>query len=176
MDALFVETFLRAIHYGGVGTTHGCWKSRRCGRACQYVGGFSSEHHGWPLDEFFPRVYHRYFLDNLPDDNVPPSDFDAPLDEYNLKDSSSTAIVASAMLELFWTLRKSLAPRCFHAFVELQYFSTCFRFVSSRLVSPLAHIPGCSRVLRYHHHGTPPSIFLSRGARRSVARAPGPSR
>lgn len=30
----------------------------------------------------------------------------APYDENNLKDSSSTAIVASALLELFWTLGK----------------------------------------------------------------------
>lgn len=44
---------------------------------------------------------HRYFDENLRDDNVPYSDFDAPIDEDNPRDSSSTAIVASALLELF---------------------------------------------------------------------------
>lgn len=43
----------------------------------------------------------RYFVDNLPDDNVPYADFDAPKDSDNPKDSSATAIVASALFELF---------------------------------------------------------------------------
>ncbi|CAM9161445.1 unnamed protein product [Laminaria digitata] len=42
-----------------------------------------------------------YFEDNLPTDNVPFADFDAPLDSDNSKDSSSTAIVASALFEIF---------------------------------------------------------------------------
>lgn len=43
----------------------------------------------------------RYFNGNLREDNVPYSDFDAPIDSTNPRDSSSTAIVASALLELF---------------------------------------------------------------------------
>lgn len=44
----------------------------------------------------------RYFQDNLPADLVPPADFDAPESaSENGKDSSSTAIVASALLELY---------------------------------------------------------------------------
>lgn len=50
----------------------------------------------------------EYFVDNLPEDNVPYSDFDAPLDDENLKDSSSTAIVASALLEMFVTIGEFL--------------------------------------------------------------------
>ncbi|CAN0232688.1 unnamed protein product [Scytosiphon promiscuus] len=42
-----------------------------------------------------------YFDGNLPDDNVPYADFDAPIDESNPKDSSSTAIVASSLFEIF---------------------------------------------------------------------------
>ncbi|CAN0369326.1 unnamed protein product [Ectocarpus sp. 6 AP-2014] len=42
-----------------------------------------------------------YFVDNLPDDNVPYADFDAPVDSDNPKDSSATAIVTSALFELF---------------------------------------------------------------------------
>ncbi|CAN0163453.1 unnamed protein product [Ectocarpus fasciculatus] len=42
-----------------------------------------------------------YFIDNLPDDNVPYADFDAPVDADNPKDSSATAIVTSALFELF---------------------------------------------------------------------------
>ncbi|CBJ33670.1 Unsaturated glucuronyl hydrolase, family GH88 [Ectocarpus siliculosus] len=42
-----------------------------------------------------------YFVDNLPDDNVPYADFDAPPDSDNPKDSSATAIVTSALFELF---------------------------------------------------------------------------
>ncbi|CAN0526777.1 unnamed protein product, partial [Ectocarpus sp. 8 AP-2014] len=41
-----------------------------------------------------------YFVDNLPDDNVPYADFDAPVDSDNPKDSSATAIVTSALFEL----------------------------------------------------------------------------
>lgn len=43
----------------------------------------------------------RYFDENLPEDNVPYADFDAPVDSDNPKDSSATAIVASALFELF---------------------------------------------------------------------------
>eukprot|EP00752_Nemacystus_decipiens_P001632 g1587.t1 len=43
----------------------------------------------------------EYFDTNLPDDNVPYADFDAPLDADNPKDSSSTAIVGSALFEMF---------------------------------------------------------------------------
>ncbi|CAM9689075.1 unnamed protein product, partial [Pylaiella littoralis] len=44
----------------------------------------------------------EYFDSNLPDDLVPPSDFDAPVSATsNGKDSSATAIVASASIELF---------------------------------------------------------------------------
>lgn len=47
-------------------------------------------------------VCFRYFDSNLPDDLVPPSDFDAPVSATsNGKDSSATAIVASASIELF---------------------------------------------------------------------------
>ncbi|CAM9347761.1 unnamed protein product, partial [Hapterophycus canaliculatus] len=42
-----------------------------------------------------------YFDGNLPDDGVPFADFDAPVDEDNPKDSSSTAIVASSLFEIF---------------------------------------------------------------------------
>ncbi|CAM9689754.1 unnamed protein product [Ectocarpus sp. 12 AP-2014] len=42
-----------------------------------------------------------YFVDNLPDDNVPYADFDAPVDSDNPKDSSATAIVTSTLFELF---------------------------------------------------------------------------
>ncbi|CAN0270372.1 unnamed protein product, partial [Laminaria digitata] len=43
-----------------------------------------------------------YWEDNIPADLVPPTDFDAPVDaELNGKDSSSSAILASALLELF---------------------------------------------------------------------------
>lgn len=48
-----------------------------------------------PISDF------RYFDDNLPEDNVPYADFDAPIDSNNPRDSSATAIVASALLELF---------------------------------------------------------------------------
>lgn len=40
-------------------------------------------------------------MTNLPDDNVPYADFDAPVDSDNPKDSSATAIVTSALFELF---------------------------------------------------------------------------
>ncbi|CAM9325685.1 unnamed protein product [Ascophyllum nodosum] len=43
----------------------------------------------------------EYWEDNIPDDLVPPSDFDAPDDSRNGKDSSASAIVASALFELF---------------------------------------------------------------------------
>eukprot|EP00752_Nemacystus_decipiens_P012850 g11377.t1 len=43
----------------------------------------------------------EYFDTNLPDDNVPYADFDAPLDADNPRDSSSTAIVGSALFEMF---------------------------------------------------------------------------
>ena len=43
----------------------------------------------------------RYFDENLPEDKVPFADFDAPEDSDNPKDSSATAIVASALFELF---------------------------------------------------------------------------
>ena len=46
-------------------------------------------------------AYCRYFDGNLPEDNVPYADFDAPVDSDNPKDSSATAIVASALFELF---------------------------------------------------------------------------
>ncbi|CBJ31659.1 Unsaturated glucuronyl hydrolase, family GH88 [Ectocarpus siliculosus] len=42
-----------------------------------------------------------YFIDNLPDDNVPYADFDDPVDSDNPNDSSATAIVTSALFELF---------------------------------------------------------------------------
>ena len=45
--------------------------------------------------------YYRYFDNNLPSDNVPFADFDAPENAENPKDSSATAIVASALFELF---------------------------------------------------------------------------
>lgn len=43
----------------------------------------------------------RYWEAHLPTDYVPFSDFDAPLTDDNGKDSSSTAIVSSALLEIF---------------------------------------------------------------------------
>ncbi|CAN0410370.1 unnamed protein product, partial [Ascophyllum nodosum] len=44
----------------------------------------------------------KYFDDNLPSDGVPPADFDAPVNATdNGKDSSSTAIVASALFEIY---------------------------------------------------------------------------
>lgn len=45
--------------------------------------------------------FHRYFDDNLPEDDVAYADFDAPLDGFNPKDSSATAIVASALFDIF---------------------------------------------------------------------------
>ena len=43
----------------------------------------------------------RYFDGNLPEDNVPFADYDAPEDADNPEDSSSTAIVASSLFEVF---------------------------------------------------------------------------
>eukprot|EP00904_Undaria_pinnatifida_P003723 jgi/Undpi1/13351/HiC_scaffold_8.g03010.m1 len=43
-----------------------------------------------------------YWEDNIPSDLVPPADFDAPVNEtLNGKDSSASAIVASALIEIF---------------------------------------------------------------------------
>lgn len=43
-----------------------------------------------------------YWEENLPDDYVPPADFDAPVSASdNGKDSSATAVVSSALLEIF---------------------------------------------------------------------------
>lgn len=48
-----------------------------------------------------PAVVCRYFEDNLPSDLVPPADFDTPVSASdNGQDSSSTAIVASTLLEI----------------------------------------------------------------------------
>lgn len=47
-------------------------------------------------------VYCRYWEDNIPSDLVPPTDFDAPVSASdNGKDASASAIVASALLEIF---------------------------------------------------------------------------
>lgn len=53
----------------------------------------------------------RYFNDNLREDKVPYSDFDAPVDSSNPRDSSSTAIVASALLEIFQLTGESTCMR-----------------------------------------------------------------
>lgn len=50
----------------------------------------------------------RYFDDNLPTDYIPYSDFDAPLDTNNSKDSSASAIVTSSLFELFEVTGKSM--------------------------------------------------------------------
>lgn len=52
---------------------------------------------------------YRYFNDNNEDDNIPLADFDAPKDKYNPRDSSSTAIVCSALLDLFQLTGKTKA-------------------------------------------------------------------
>ena len=57
----------------------------------------------------------RWFLDRLPDDLVPPWDFDAPDD--GPRDASAAAIVASALLDLGWSdeatrLLEALAASC----------------------------------------------------------------
>lgn len=41
-----------------------------------------------------------YFIDHLPDDFVPPSDFDLPLDEENGRDAAAAAIACSGLFEL----------------------------------------------------------------------------
>lgn len=41
-----------------------------------------------------------YFISQLPDDFVPPSDFDAPLDSINGRDASAAAIACSGLIEL----------------------------------------------------------------------------
>jgi len=41
-----------------------------------------------------------FFIDNLPDGFVPPSDFDLPLDEENGKDAAAAAIACSGLFEL----------------------------------------------------------------------------
>jgi hypothetical protein len=41
-----------------------------------------------------------YFIDHLPDDFVPPSDFDVPLDEENGRDAAAAAIACSGLFEL----------------------------------------------------------------------------
>ncbi|CAM9507739.1 unnamed protein product [Ectocarpus fasciculatus] len=64
-----------------------------------------------------------YFVDNLPDDNVPYADFDAPVDSDNPKDSSATAIVTSALFELFELTG------------EPSYLETAQEFLSSLLLS-----------------------------------------
>lgn len=43
----------------------------------------------------------RYYEDNLPEDLIPPADFDAPESDDNGKDSSASAIVCAALFELF---------------------------------------------------------------------------
>ncbi|CBJ31655.1 Unsaturated glucuronyl hydrolase, family GH88 [Ectocarpus siliculosus] len=65
-----------------------------------------------------------YFVDNLPDDNVPYADFDAPVDSDNPKDSSATAIVTSALFELFEQTG------------EPSYLEKGQEFLSSLLLSP----------------------------------------
>lgn len=60
----------------------------------------------------------RYWEDNIPDDLVPPADFDAPDDDDNGKDSSASAIVASALFEIFTATGDddSLSPFCARLF------------------------------------------------------------
>jgi len=41
-----------------------------------------------------------FFIDHLPDDFVPPSDFDLPLDEENGRDAAAAAIACSGLFEL----------------------------------------------------------------------------
>ncbi|CAN0005306.1 unnamed protein product [Pylaiella littoralis] len=67
------------------------------------VYGFTMVYRYLPEEIFLERAVNllSYFNGNLREDNVPYSDFDAPIDSTNPRDSSSTAIVASALLELF---------------------------------------------------------------------------
>ncbi|CAM9967440.1 unnamed protein product [Ectocarpus sp. 12 AP-2014] len=67
------------------------------------VYGFAMVHRYLKDERFLDRsiLTLGYFVDNLPDDNVPYADFDAPENSDNPKDSSATAIVASALFELF---------------------------------------------------------------------------
>lgn len=58
-----------------------------------------------------------YFLDNLPDDFVPPNDFDAPGSVP--KDTSAAAITASALLELMGYVDPADADRYFDAAEEI---------------------------------------------------------
>jgi len=58
-----------------------------------------------------------YFLDNLPDDFVPPNDFDAPGSVP--KDSSAAAITAAALLELMDYVDEANAERYFDAAEEI---------------------------------------------------------
>lgn len=53
------------------------------------------------MPEYYIYLCIRYFDKNLPEDNVPFADFDASEDALNPKDSSATAIVASALFEIF---------------------------------------------------------------------------
>lgn len=66
----------------------------------------------------------RYFDGNLPGDNVPYADFDAPVNSDNPKDSSATAIVASALFELFELTG------------EPRYLEKAQMYLSSLLLSP----------------------------------------
>lgn len=72
----------------------------------------------------------RYWEDNLPTDLIPPADFDAPTSATNNgKDSSATAVVASALLELFIVTGKS----------------TYKLYTSRVVVSCFVHLPHSSR-------------------------------
>ncbi|CAM9953130.1 unnamed protein product [Choristocarpus tenellus] len=58
-------------------------------------------------EKYFKRSMelNRYFMENLPTDNVAYADFDAPIID-QCRDSSATAIAASALLDLFQLVGK----------------------------------------------------------------------
>lgn len=63
----------------------------------------------------------RYWEENLPSDHIPPSDFDAPFSaSTNGKDASATAIVASALLEIFDLTGASLRAKFLPYYVLLR--------------------------------------------------------